>query len=356
MLKNNVSHGKSSKNNKNSYRKKHISQKFLKNKVSEKEERAVARRIKTQRNDVKSNISEPRKNVLRNVSLKNTNLNRMPINKKKMATYMTVAVTGIFGVVVLNTVVHPEENVEAVEYAPLPERELPGVSKSGQKYADDARVVMEKLQTYKYRNDGKKVVYLTFDDGPSAMTSKLLDVLEKNDIRATFFVTGQSIEHAGQKGKELLQRSYNYGNAIANHSYSHDYNLLYPNKTLDFNAFLEDFKKTDNLLKDALGKDFKTEVIRCPGGHMSWNGMDKLQDYLDEHEIASIDWNAVSGDAVGKNKTPEELYNEAVETSKGKEMVVLLMHDASSKESTVEALQDIIDYYKDNGYEFRTLV
>ena len=335
----------------------------------------MPRRIVSHGGSNRNSKNNPRKGVSRKVNFtkrtsKNTNafrggnsfnikdldLKKISIKKNNLLMGMTVAVTGIFGVVALNSFVQPEEKVEAVEQPALPERKLPGVSKAGQKYADDATEVMKKLQGYQYKNDGKKVVYLTFDDGPSSSTSSILDILERNDIRATFFVTGQSIEHTGQIGKELLQRSYNYGNAIANHSYSHDYSLLYPNKTLDYDAFMEDFKKTDELLKDALGEDFRTEVIRCPGGHMSWKGMDKLQAYLDETGVASIDWNALSGDAVGRGKTADDLYNEVVETSQGKEMVVLLMHDASSKEETVKALQKIIDYYKTNGYEFRTLI
>lgn len=320
-----------------------------------------ARNLTTSKRSVSKRINFNKKTSrkikgIKSFNFKNLDFSRIPVNKNTLIMGATIFTTGIFGIVVLNSVIQPEQQVEAIEQVVLPERQLPGVSKAGQKYADDATEVMKKLQGYQYRNDGKKVVYLTFDDGPSSSTSSILDILEKNDIRATFFITGQSVEHTGQIGKELLQRSYNYGNAIANHSYSHDYNLLYPNKTLDFNAFMEDFKKTDEILKDALGEDFKTEVIRCPGGHMSWKGMDKLQKYLDETGVASIDWNALSGDAVGKNKTAEDLYNEVVETSKGKEMVVLLMHDASSKEETVKSLQSVIDYYKTNGYEFRTLI
>ena len=293
---------------------------------------------------------------LESFNLKNIDLSKLPIKRNTLLMGATVLVTGVFGVVALNNILQPEQEVEAIDSAVLPERKLPGVSKAGHKYADDASEIMKKLQGYQYRNDGKKVVYLTFDDGPSQSTNKILDILEKNDVRATFFITGQSIERAGQLGKEALQRSYNYGNAIANHSYSHDYELLYPNKTLDFNAFKEDFRKTDELLKGALGEDFKTNVWRCPGGHMSWKGMDVLQKHLDETGIASVDWNALNGDAVGRGKTADDLYNEVVATSEGKEMVVLLMHDASSKEETIKSLQKTIDYYKNNGYEFRTLI
>ena len=295
---------------------------------------------------------------VKNINLKDLNLknlNNLFISKKNIVTGATILATSVIGVVAINSLINSEDNVEAIEQVVLPERIMAGVSKEGQKYADDAKKVMEKLRTCQYRNDGKRVVYLTFDDGPSESSTKILDILDKNDVKATFFVTGQSIEHSGYKGKEILKRMYDSGNAIANHSYSHDYNILYPNRKLDLQSFLTDFNKTDELLKDALGQDFYTNVLRCPGGHMSWNGMEELDSYLKNNNMASIDWNALSGDAVGKNKTADDLFNEVVETSKGKEMIVLLMHDASSKEATVKSLQKIIDFYKDKGYEFRTL-
>lgn len=316
--------------------------------------RSVSRRVNLSKNTTKK-INNFK--YVNSFKVKDLDLKKMSIKKNSLLMGITVIITGAFGFVSLNRFVEPEEIVEATNQPVLPERKMPGVSKAGQKYADDAKIVMKKLQECQYRNDGKKVVYLTFDDGPSANSLSILDILKRNDIRATFFVTGQSIEHNGQKGKEILKRSYTYGNAIANHTYSHDYSLLYPNRTLDFDTFVKDLKKTDELLKNALGEDFSTNVIRCPGGQMSWNGMDKLQSYLDENGMASIDWNAMSGDDVVKNKTMDDLYNKVVETSEGKELVVLLMHDvSSSNEKTVKVLQNIIDYYKTNGYEFRTLV
>ena len=88
---------------------------------------------------------------------------------------------------------------------------------------------------------------------------------------------------------------------------------------------------------------------------MSWKGMDELDTYLEENNMASIDWNALNADAEGKKKNADELYEYAVKTSEGKEMVVLLMHDTYGKEETAKALPSIIKYFKDNGYEFKTL-
>lgn len=231
-----------------------------------------------------------------------------------------------------------------------------GVSNDAKQYSYDATEVAKKLASYDYSNNGEKVVFLTFDDGTSTtVTPEVLNILKENDVHATFFVTGQNIERGGYKAKELLKEELANGHAIANHSYSHDYKTLYPNRTLDLEAFKEDFAKTDNLLKDILGKYFSTRVIRCPGGHMSWKGMDDLDTYLNENNMASIDWNALNKDAEGPKKNADQLAQEAIKTSEGKEMVVLLMHDTYGKEETAKALPQIIKYFKDNGYQFKTL-
>ena len=232
-----------------------------------------------------------------------------------------------------------------------------GVNEEGKKYTYDAKKVQEKLNNHDYTNDGKKVVFLTFDDGTSKTnTPEVLRILKENNIKATFFLTGSNIEHGGETAKDLVRQEFNSGHAIANHSYSHDFKLLYPGRNLDMEAFKADYEKNDKLLKSILGENFTTHVMRCPGGYMSWKNMDPLKDYLNENKIASIDWNALNADAEGPKKNAQQLVDFAIKTAQGKEMVVLLMHDTYGKEETVKALPSIIKYFKDNGYEFRTLV
>ena len=232
-----------------------------------------------------------------------------------------------------------------------------GVNEEGKKYTYDAKKVQEKLNNHEYTNDGKKVVFLTFDDGTSKTnTPEVLRILKENNIKATFFLTGSNIENGGETAKDLVRQEFNSGHAIANHSYSHDFKLLYPGRNLDMEAFKADYEKNDKLLKSILGENFTTHVMRCPGGYMSWKNMDPLKDYLNENKIASIDWNALNADAEGPKKNAQQLVDFAIKTAQGKEMVVLLMHDTYGKEETVKALPSIIKYFKDNGYEFRTLV
>ena len=231
-----------------------------------------------------------------------------------------------------------------------------GTSHEGKKYTYDANIVAEKLSKYDYSNNGEKIVFLTFDDGTSTTnTPKVLDILKKEGVKATFFITGQNVEYGGEKARDLIKQEFNEGHAIANHSYTHDVKKLYPNRVLDIDAFKADFEKNDKMLKDILGKYFSTRVIRCPGGYMSWKGMEPLDKYLSENNMVSIDWTSLNADAEGKRKNAKELTEYAIKTSEGKEMVVLLMHDTYGKEETVKALPGIIKYFKDNGYEFKTL-
>ena len=241
-----------------------------------------------------------------------------------------------------------KEETEVVQYI--------GTNEEGKKYTYDANLVAEKLKNYDYSNNGEKVVFLTFDDGTSkTVTPEILKVLEDNDVKATFFITGSNLENGGETARQLLKQEFESGHAIANHSYSHDIKKLYPNRSLDIEAFKADFDKNDALLKDILGDNFSTRVIRCPGGYMSWKNMEPLDKYLEENNMASIDWNALNADAEGKKKNAGELVDYAINTSKDKEMVVLLMHDTYGKEETAKALPEIIKYFKDNGYVFKTL-
>ena len=290
---------------------------------------------------------------------------RRRINKKRAVLVLFVGLT-IFGVLNRTLAYVDSQRQIKVEQQRIEEEKrkaeeekkkyVVGVSHDGKKYSYDAKKVADKLNKYDYSNNGEKVVFLTFDDGTSKTnTPKVLDILKQEGVKATFFLTGQNIEYGGDEAKELVKREFNEGHAIANHSYSHDVKKLYPGRTLDMEAFKEDFEKNDKLLKDILGKYFSTRVIRCPGGYMSWKGMEELDNYLEENNMVSIDWTSINADAEGRKKSSTELIDYAIKTSRGKEMVVLLMHDTYGKEETVKALPSIIKYFKDNGYEFRTL-
>jgi len=214
---------------------------------------------------------------------------------------------------------------------------------SGKKKADtDYTVAVEKA----YVKDGKKTVFLTFDDGPSKNTSKILDILAKNNVKATFFILGQCAETY----PEIVKRQLKEGHALGNHSYSHIYKQVYANKK----SFKNELKRTDQVLKRILGQEFSTRLFRFPGGS-SGSQKQPMKEVLKENGYQYIDWNALNGDAESKNPSVNRLMSRLKETSRGKEKVVVLMHDADNKQATLQSLPEAIKYFKSQGYEFKIL-
>lgn len=194
-----------------------------------------------------------------------------------------------------------------------------------------------------YNKDGKKVAYLTFDDGPSPNTPHILDTLKKNNIKATFFVVGKM----ANEYKDYLKREKAEGHTIGNHTYSHDYNYVYASPK----NFLDDINKNNEVIANILD-GYTTKVIRFPGG--SWG--DKKAACRQAVEKAGyhyVDWNALNGDAEANLLPVDKLVARLKNTVGNQEHVVILMHDAGAKTTTVQALPQIIEYLKSQGYEFR---
>lgn len=208
--------------------------------------------------------------------------------------------------------------------------------------------------------DGKKVVYLTFDDGPSeTVTPQILDTLKAENVHATFFLIGKYIDK-DDASKNLVKREVDEGNALGNHTYSHNYNYLYPNNKISLENCMSDFEKTSQSLKNIFGQDFTIRAVRFPGGQMTWDKKDPqgavaMDNALHEKDLHQVDWNALSGDAEGGAKNAEQLTQEAIKTIGKREKVILLMHDTYGKEETAKALPGIIKYLKEQGYEFKIL-
>lgn len=190
-------------------------------------------------------------------------------------------------------------------------------------------------------------VYLTFDDGPSARTAEILDILKKEDIKATFFIIGKE----GEKNKALLRRITDEGHAIGIHTYSHVYNSIYAS----VENYLDDFYLTYELIYNATG--VRPEIFRFPGGSINKYS---AQDYIEiiaemtRRGFTYYDWNASSGDAVA-NATANSVYYNTVHSSEDKERVILLMHDSLGKSFTVAALPKIIEHYKAEGFQFECI-
>lgn len=242
---------------------------------------------------------------------------------------------------------------------PNPDDVMPGmnITYEADKYAVDAKDV-QAMANDTYKGEGK-YVFLTFDDGPSNSTEKILNTLKDKDVHGTFFVLGSSIEK-DSKRQEYLKEELKSGNAIANHSYSHDFKKLYPGNKLNIDYFMDEFNKTNDIMQSILGGEFDCRVLRMPGGYGTRKyykdpSLKEFDNTLQENGIINVDWNALDGDAEGKPYSTEEMLNYVKKTSKGKNHVVILMHDAAGKEKTVEILPKIIDYYKNEGYEFKVI-
>ena len=194
----------------------------------------------------------------------------------------------------------------------------------------------------------EKVVYLTFDDGPSkTVTPLLLDLLKQENIKATFFVLGARAD----LNPDILRREYKEGHFIANHGYSHIYGNIYATPE----AVLEEYNKTKQTISRILETDYDGHLFRFPGGSTGGkykNIKAQAKNILDENNIAYIDWNSLSSDAAGA-KTKEAIIENTKQTVGNKNSVVILMHDAGDKILTYEALPEIISYLREQGYTFK---
>ncbi|OAB29926.1 polysaccharide deacetylase [Paenibacillus macquariensis subsp. macquariensis] len=186
-------------------------------------------------------------------------------------------------------------------------------------------------------------MYLTFDDGPSKLTSEVLDILKESNIHATFFVLGEQVK----RFPELVTRVIEEGHALGNHTYNHNYEELYKG----FSPFWSQIKQTEEAMASITGAH--TSLIRAPGG-TAGHFDDTYFKLLKEGGYQVVDWNVDSGDSKRRGVPHNEIIKEAT-TEIHNNQVVVLMHDGSGHEETVKALPKIISYYKDKGYKFDIL-
>lgn len=194
---------------------------------------------------------------------------------------------------------------------------------------------------------GGRVCCLTFDDGPSANTDRVLEILDRYGIKATFFVVGKTGALDQQRMKAIVGR----GHTIAMHSWSHNYKKLYAS----VDAFLEEFNSLYQWIHEVTG--VYPSVYRFPGG--SINGYDRgvYQEIIAEmtrRGFAYFDWNASAQDAT---VTPRPAWDIAADCLKGvgRELAVVLCHDSAARGTTVDALPAVIEGYQNAGYTFSPL-
>lgn len=198
-----------------------------------------------------------------------------------------------------------------------------------------------------YDNNGRGIIYLTFDDGPrEGTTNAILDILKEEGVKATFFVTNSGPDY-------LIKREYDEGHTVALHTASHNYAILYRS----VEAYFNDLASVQNRVERITGS--KSMIIRFPGGSSNTisrrycqNIMSTLTNEVLTRGYHYFDWNVSSGDA-GSVKTASGVYNNVVKNLSKTRSNVVLMHDIKSY--TKDALRDIIRYGKENGYYFEKI-
>ena len=201
----------------------------------------------------------------------------------------------------------------------------------------------------KLTTGNEKIAYLTFDDGPSKLvTPKILDILEAENIKATFFVIGKSVEEY----PEIVKRAYDEGHFIANHGYDHNNSNLYKNAE----SFMNEIKKTDLAIGKAIGiDDYCSHVFRFPNGFMAPLYKSQKEEALSlllDMNYTYIDWNCLNNDSERKY-TNNQLLDNLKKSSNEKNTLVILMHDTKDVNDSSIVLEESISYLKSQGYEFR---
>ena len=195
----------------------------------------------------------------------------------------------------------------------------------------------------------EKVCYLTFDDGPSARTPEILEILERHDVKATFFVVGKTDEQSAQWMRDIVAA----GHTIGMHSASHSYRDVYASAE----SFLEDYARIYHIIEDATG--IAPQISRFPGGSINaYNGhcYNDLIAEVTRRGFVYFDWNVTNGDAAQSHSIPvATLIENALGNVDSLRRAIVLMHDSADKVTTVEALPAIIEGYRNAGFTFEAL-
>lgn len=197
----------------------------------------------------------------------------------------------------------------------------------------------------------KKYAYLTFDDGPSQNTIKILDFLKLNNISATFFVTKKT------DYEEVYKRIVDEGHTLALHTTTHDYAQVY--RSVD--SFFEDLMTVSDYVKSLTGVESK--IIRFPGGSNNtvsnrYGGvglMDKIISQVKEKGYIYYDWNVDSTDASRARQDKNVIVDSVLSQAKYQKEANILMHDAAGKGTTVEALPEIVKGLREQGFSFKAI-
>lgn len=216
----------------------------------------------------------------------------------------------------------------------------------------DCETEAERDSKENVKPDPNKKVFLTFDDGPSTVTPEILNILNENEVKATFFTIGKSVE----KKPEIVKQTYDEGHMVLPHTYSHEYSIY-----TSFETYYNDLELAKKSIEEVLDIEVPY-IFRFPGGssnHSSFEYggeqfMPKLTKDVKEKGYYYIDWNVTSGDASADYTNKNKLINNVINGAKNKDFIVVLFHDTARNTSMAEVLPEIILELKGEGYTFRT--
>ncbi len=204
---------------------------------------------------------------------------------------------------------------------------------------------VEPAESFQY---SQNTVYLTFDDGPSYITTSVLDALDWQEVPATFFV----VYRPGEDGVAYLNRIVEGGHTIGIHSYSHEYTKIYAS----VEAFLTDFYQVWNWVYETTG--VRSSVFRFPGGSVNGYNRDVYVEIIAEmtrRGFTYYDWNVSSGDAAATEVPSSAIFENVVSGVRSSNRAIVLMHDGRGHSTTANALPDIIRTLQEEGYTFAPL-
>lgn len=194
-------------------------------------------------------------------------------------------------------------------------------------------------------SNNEKKIYLTFDDGPSEkVTSRVLDILKENDVKATFFLIGNQIDGL----EDVVKRINNEGHSIGLHTYTHKFKKIYCNQS----AFIKEMQQCSDKINEVVG--ISPKIIRFPGGSQK-RFTEEYINKLHGYNFKIYDWNMETVDGLNPKASSERLYRQATKGSEELSSVILLLHCDYMHKNTCKALPNIIKYYKAKGYEFKPI-
>ena len=270
--------------------------------------------------------------------------------------YILLAVfIGIILISIVSIVVKNQTSKSlAIEEIQQQEEEIMRIALENKQKEEEEKKIKEELEKQREKEEEENatgVIYLTFDDGPTAdSTPQVLDILEQNNVKATFFVI-----HYSEQNEHLIKREKEQGHTIALHGYSHTYSVVYQSA----DSCLENFRKIGEQVYQTTG--INSKIIRFPGGLSNTVSRKYCEGVMTELSQRAIDegyrifdWNVDSDDA-GRAKTSDDIYNNVTSKLKPGRNNVVLMHDFAGNHKTIDALQGIINFGKENGYVFRKI-